>query len=210
MVGLAFGWVVFHLIKSVDEYKLELLLTIALAMSAYALADALEFSAPIAVVLAGMLMGKHGRTNAMSEQTETRIDNFWELLDEILNAVLFLVIGLEMLVMEFTRHHLWASFAAIGIALLARWLTVAGIGGAGPAQAQHRPRRHIDSDLGRAAGSYLGGAGPVATAKQIAEPHHRHHLWRGGVLDLRSRFDGRAIDHLRDAQGRRLSRHCAF
>ena len=125
-VGLAFGWVVFNQLKRVNEYKVEVLLTLALAMGSYAVADALHFSAPIAAVLAGLLIG-NSRALAMSKETEARVDTFWELLDEILNAVLFLLIGLEVLVMPFTSQYLYAGLAAIVIALLARWATVGGI-----------------------------------------------------------------------------------
>jgi CPA1 family monovalent cation:H+ antiporter len=128
VVGFAFGWLVFQQLKRVDEYKVEVLLTLALAMGSYALADAFHFSAPIAAVVAGILIG-NSRALSMSKQTEERIDNFWELLDEILNAVLFLLIGFQVLVMPFTSQYIYAGTAAIVITLLARWMVVGGVGG---------------------------------------------------------------------------------
>jgi CPA1 family monovalent cation:H+ antiporter len=129
VVGFALGWIAYRLLRRVDAYKVEVQLTLALAMGVYALADALHFSAPIAVVVAGLLIGSRGRKFAMSRETEQHIDTFWELLDEILNAVLFLLIGLEVLVMPFSPQFIYAGAAAIGITLLSRWITVAGIGG---------------------------------------------------------------------------------
>lgn len=128
IVGSACGWLVYAQLRRVDAYKVEVLLTIALAMGSYALAEALHFSGPIAVVLAGLLIGNRGREFAMSKQTEERIDTFWELLDEILNAVLFLLIGLQVLVMPFAWEYVSAGLMAIAIVLLARWITVGGIG----------------------------------------------------------------------------------
>jgi CPA1 family monovalent cation:H+ antiporter len=129
VLGLVLGFIVFRQLRRVDAYKVEVLLTLALAMGSYALADALHFSAPIAAVVAGLLIGNTGRALAMSKETEQRLDTFWELLDEILNAVLFLLIGLEVLVMPFSARYVYAGAAAILIALFGRWLTVGSIGG---------------------------------------------------------------------------------
>jgi CPA1 family monovalent cation:H+ antiporter len=115
------------MLKRVDNYQVEVLLTLALAMGIYALADALHLSAPIAVVVAGLFIGNHGRVFAMTEKTQEHVDAFWELVDEILNAVLFLLIGLELLVLPIERRWLLAGGIAVPIVLLARWLTVAGI-----------------------------------------------------------------------------------
>ena len=89
-----------------------------------ALADLLHTSGPIAVVVAGLLIGNHGRQWAMSETTREHLDNFWELLDELLNAVLFVLIGLEVLVLSFQRPYLVAGLVAIPLVLAARWLSV--------------------------------------------------------------------------------------
>lgn len=126
-LALVAGIVTYHMLKRVDNYQVEILLTLALAMGVYALADALHLSAPIAVVIAGLFVGNRGRAFAMSEKTREHVDTFWELLDEILNVVLFLLIGLEILVLPIERGWLVAGGLAIPIVLTARWLSVAGI-----------------------------------------------------------------------------------
>ena len=123
-VGLAAGILVYRLLRTVDNYQVEVLLTIALAAGGYTLAEALNVSAPIAVVVAGLFIGNHGRTFAMSKKTEEHLDMFWELLDEVLNVVLFLLIGLEVLVLPYRRDFVWAAIAAVLIVLVARWVSV--------------------------------------------------------------------------------------
>lgn len=127
VLGLAAGIVTYRMLKRVDNYQVEVLLTIALVMGLYSMADALHLSAPIAVVVAGLFVGNQGRTFAMTEKTREHVDTFWELVDEILNVVLFLLIGLELLVLPIERGWLVASIPAIPIVLTARWLSVAGI-----------------------------------------------------------------------------------
>jgi CPA1 family monovalent cation:H+ antiporter len=123
--GLVIGWLTYLMLKSVDNYQVEMLLTLALVLGGYALASALHTSGPIAIVVAGLLIGNHGREFAMSEKTRQHLDTFWELLDEILNALLFVLIGLEILVLTITREHLAAGALAIPALLLARWISVA-------------------------------------------------------------------------------------
>lgn len=130
VLGLAAGFVTYYMLKRVDDYQVEVLLTLALAMGLYALADALRFSAPISVVVAGLFVGNHGRAFAMTPKTREHVDTFWELVDEILNAVLFLLIGLELLVMPIQRKWIVVGLLAIPMVLLARWLSTAGIIGA--------------------------------------------------------------------------------
>ena len=124
--GLLIGWVTYLLLKSVDNYQVEVLLTLALVTGGYALAQALHTSGPIAIVVAGVLIGNQGRRFAMSERTREHLDAFWELLDEILNAVLFVLIGLEVLVLSFTGRLFLAGLAAVPTLLFARWASVAG------------------------------------------------------------------------------------
>ncbi|MHB1094503.1 cation:proton antiporter [Thiobacillus sp.] len=126
-LGLAAGIVTYRMLKRVDNYQVEVLLTLALAMGLYALADALHLSAPIAVVVAGLFVGNRGRAFAMTEKTREHVDAFWELVDDIVNVVLFLLIGLEILVLPIERSWLVAGVLAIPIVLAARWLSVAGI-----------------------------------------------------------------------------------
>jgi CPA1 family monovalent cation:H+ antiporter len=126
VVGLACGILIYRLLLSVDNYQVEVLLTLALAAGGYTVAEALHVSAPIAVVVAGLFIGNRGRAFAMSRTTEEHLDMFWELLDEVLNVVLFLLIGLEVLVMPYDREYVLASLSAVGVVLLARWASVAG------------------------------------------------------------------------------------
>lgn len=121
------GYVTYQMLKRVDNYQVEVLLTLALAMGLYALADSLHLSAPIAVVIAGLFIGNHGRLFAMSEKTRENVDTFWELIDEILNVVLFFLIGLELLILPIERAWLLAGVLMIPIVLAARLFCVAGI-----------------------------------------------------------------------------------
>jgi CPA1 family monovalent cation:H+ antiporter len=123
--GLVIGWIAFRMLKSVDNYHVEILLTLALVTGGYALAAALHLSGPIAIVVAGLLIGNHGRSFAMSDETRHNLDMFWELIDEILNALLFLFIGLEVLLLVFTGKLLLAGIIAVPVLLLARWISVA-------------------------------------------------------------------------------------
>lgn len=123
--GLALGFIAYRMLRSVDRYQVEILLTLALVMGGYALAHALHVSGPIAIVVAGLLIGNRGRLLAMSKKTREHLDTFWELLDEILNAVLFVLIGLEALLLAFTQQYLLAGLFAIVVVLLARFTSVA-------------------------------------------------------------------------------------
>jgi CPA1 family monovalent cation:H+ antiporter len=125
-LGLVLGYVTFLLLRSVDNYSVELLLTLALTTGGYALAERIHVSAPIMIVVAGLLIGNYGRVLAMSDKTREHLDTFWELVDEILNAVLFLLIGLEVLVLEFSGPRLLAGVAAVPVVLAARWVSVGG------------------------------------------------------------------------------------
>jgi len=124
LIGLALGWVTYRLLKSVDNYQVEVLLTLALVTGGYALASAVHASGPIAIVCAGLLIGNHGRSFAMSDKTVHHLDTFWELVDEILNALLFVLIGLEVLVLTFTNELLLAGLLAIPVILFARLMGV--------------------------------------------------------------------------------------
>lgn len=123
-LGVALGYLAYRMLRSVDNYQVEILITLALVMGSFGLADLLHTSGPIAVVVAGLLIGNYGRQWAMSERTREHLDNFWELLDELLNAVLFVLIGLEVLVLSFKQPYLLAGLVAIPMVLVARWLSV--------------------------------------------------------------------------------------
>ncbi|MGB5179861.1 MAG: sodium:proton antiporter [Gammaproteobacteria bacterium] len=124
LFGLGAGAITYWMLKSVDNYQVEVLLTLALVTGGYAAAEVLHLSAPIAIVCAGLLIGNHGRTLAMSEKTREHLDTFWELVDEVLNAVLFVLIGLEVLTLVINQKYLLAGLLAIPIVLLARFITV--------------------------------------------------------------------------------------
>lgn len=122
--GLVLGYVGFRLLRSIDQYSVEILITLAMVLGGYAAAEALHVSAPIAAVAAGLLVGNHGRSFAMSETTREHLDKFWELIDEILNAVLFLLIGLEVLHLKVDSSTLLASALTIPLVLVARFVSV--------------------------------------------------------------------------------------
>lgn len=122
--GFVVGYVIYKMLESIDNYQVELLLTLALVLGGYSLAMYLHISGPIAIVVAGLLIGNSGRRFAMSDKTREHLDTFWELVDEVLNAVLFVLIGLEVLVLAFQPQYLWAGLIMIPVTLLARFLSV--------------------------------------------------------------------------------------
>lgn len=124
LFGLLIGWIAYRMLASVDNYQVEILLTLALVMGGYSIAGALHLSGPIAIVVAGLLIGNHGRVMAMSERTREHLDTFWELVDEILNAVLFVLIGLEVLALHFQASYLLAALVLIPLVLLSRFVSV--------------------------------------------------------------------------------------
>jgi CPA1 family monovalent cation:H+ antiporter len=124
LLGAALGLVMFGLLRAVDHYKVEVLVTLAGVLGGYELAQRLHVSGPLAMVVAGLLVGHHGRRLAMSDTTRRHVDLFWELLDEILNAVLFVLLGLEIVMVEFDRPYLLAALLAVLVALAARLLAV--------------------------------------------------------------------------------------
>ncbi|MDH4079320.1 MAG: sodium:proton antiporter [Nitrospira sp.] len=123
-IGLALGYLTYMMLKSINQHHVEILLTLALVMGGYALADAVHASGPIAVVVSGLLIGNQGRHLAMSETTREYLDTFWELIDELLNAVLFVLIGLEVLALTFKTAYLEAGLIAIPLVLFARFVSV--------------------------------------------------------------------------------------
>ena len=124
-LGLAAGAVAFWALRSIDEYNLEVIITLALVTVTYEVAHMLHTSGPIAVVVSGLLIGNHGTRLAMSETTRAHLTNFWTLIDEILNAVLFLLIGLEVIIISTTPGLMWVSLIAIPLVLGARFVAVA-------------------------------------------------------------------------------------
>jgi CPA1 family monovalent cation:H+ antiporter len=122
--GLLIGTIAYWMLKSVENYQVEILITLALVTGGFALADVLHLSGPIATVVAGLLIGNHGRMLAMSDEVRDHLDKFWELVDEILNAVLFVLIGLEVLILTFNRAYIFAGIILIPLLLAVRFVCV--------------------------------------------------------------------------------------
>ncbi len=124
VLGLAIGWLGFKALASMDDYSLEVLITLAVVMGGYALASSVHISGPLAMAVAGLIIGNQGFDHAMSDTTRDYVHKFWELIDEMLNSVLFLLIGLEMIALSPGRGHLVVGGLAILIALFARAVSV--------------------------------------------------------------------------------------
>ena len=122
--GLLIGWICYRLVKSIDDYHVEVLLTLALVMGGYAAARAMHISGPIAIVVAGLLIGNQGRAFAMTDRTRENLDTFWELVDEILNAVLFMLIGLEVIVLSLNGQYMLAGVIMFFVVVAARFIAV--------------------------------------------------------------------------------------
>ncbi len=125
VLGLVLGWLTFRVMRRIDDYSLEVLLTLGLAFGGYELAVWLQVSAPIMAVCAGLLIGDVGTARGMSEETRKYVEAFWKLNDEILNAVLFLMIGFEVFAIALNADVLVTGVITIFIALLARLAAVA-------------------------------------------------------------------------------------
>ncbi len=125
VLGIVLGWLTFRVMRRIDDYSLEVLITLGLAFGGYQIAVYLHVSAPIMAVCAGLLIGDVGTRHGMSEETAHYVDAFWRLIDEILNAVLFLLIGVEVFAIAFDMDSFIAGIAAIALALVARLAAVA-------------------------------------------------------------------------------------
>ncbi|MEH6511894.1 sodium:proton antiporter [Maribacter arcticus] len=124
-LGLALGWGTYKLMKSIDDYDIEVIITLATVMAGTLIAQKFHLSAPLAMVAAGLVVGNDTvRNSAMSETTETYVDKFWELLDILLNTLLFVLIGMEMLVLSFKTEYVIAGLLAIPLILICRYLSL--------------------------------------------------------------------------------------
>ena len=124
LLGALLGYAGFLLLRSIDHYQVEVMITLAIVTGGYLLADRLDISGPLAMVVAGLITGSKSRVEVMSQITRDYIDKFWEMIDEFLNAILFLLIGLEMLILPFNKLYLLLGILSIPIALAARYLSV--------------------------------------------------------------------------------------
>ncbi|MCP4977609.1 MAG: sodium:proton antiporter [Maribacter sp.] len=124
-LGLFLGWITYRLMRSIDDYDIEVIITLATVMVGTVIAQKFHLSAPLAMVTAGLVVGNDTfRDSAMSEITETYVDKFWELIDILLNTVLFVLIGMEMVVLAFKLDYVIAGFLAIPIILICRYLSL--------------------------------------------------------------------------------------
>ena len=124
-LGLLLGWITYRMMKSIDDYDVEVIITIAAVMGGTLLAQKFHLSAPLAMVSCGLVVGNDTiRSAAMSNITETYVDKFWELIDVLLNTILFVLIGMEMLVLTFDSSYIVAGLLAVPIVLLCRYLSL--------------------------------------------------------------------------------------
>ena len=126
-LGMALGYLAYRLIRMVDSYRVEVMLTLALAMGGYVLADKLHLSPPLEAVAAGLMVSGTARRFAMSPTTRDHLEKFWELVDDIMNVVLFLLLGLQLLVLPLSFSLLTAGLIAIPVVLLARFASVTAV-----------------------------------------------------------------------------------
>ncbi|TYC91270.1 sodium:proton antiporter [Novosphingobium sp. BW1] len=123
-LGLALGGIGFAAMKSIDEYNIEVMISLAVVMGGYSLAMATHVSGPVAMAIAGLIIGNAGIAHAMSDTTRDHVIKFWALIDEILNAVLFLLIGLEVIALDLEPGYMLVGVATVGIVLASRALAV--------------------------------------------------------------------------------------
>lgn len=123
-LGLLLGYTASRAMKSIDEYIVSVLITLSVVMGGFLLTKALHFSAPLAMVVAGLMIGNFGKKRIMSSETKEYVSKFWELIDEILNAMLFLFIGFELLLIRDFSEFFWISLSAIFVVLFARFISI--------------------------------------------------------------------------------------
>ena len=124
VLGAVIGFLAYWMLKTIDNYQIEVLITLALVTGGYQLASSWHLSGPLAMVVAGLMIGNQGRLMAMSDTTREHLDLFWELIDEVLNAVLFLLIGLEIFILAWSVPALIAGIILIGVVLASRMVAV--------------------------------------------------------------------------------------
>ena len=124
LLGIVSGYLTYLLLRKVDDYVLEVIATLALVMGAYSIALNLHISGPIAMVVAGVFIGNTGRQFAMSEKSREHVTDFWHLIDEILNAALFVLIGFEVIVLSSSMDVITLSIIAVVVAVIARFSAV--------------------------------------------------------------------------------------
>jgi CPA1 family monovalent cation:H+ antiporter len=166
--GGIIGWIAYRMLRSVDNYQVEILLTLAIVTGGYALAQALHISGPLAMVVSGLLIGNRGKALAMSDVTVEHLEVFWELVDEFLNALLFVMIGIEVLILDLAPGYLLAGLVAIPLVVGVRFVSV-GL----PVTALRPLRRFSDHAVKVLTWSGLRGGISVALALSIPAGPHR-------------------------------------
>ena len=125
LMGLALGWIAIQILRNIDDYKVEVLVTLAVAAGGYCIAETAIVSAPITMVTSGLVIGNHGQILGLANRMRKHVDMFWELLDEILNGILFMLMGLEMIVITITPSQMPLGLVAIAAVLIGRYISVA-------------------------------------------------------------------------------------
>lgn len=208
LFGAIIGWLGFKALASMDEYGLEVLITIAVVMGGYALAAHLHLSGPLAMAMAGLIIGNQGVAHAMSDTTRDYVVKFWELVDELLNSVLFLLIGLELIALVPGTPHILLGLAAVPITLLGRGVAVSA------ATKLFAPTRLSDQGAGRILwwGGLRGGIS-IALALSLPEGNTRNLLLAAtfaavlfSVLVQRSTI-GRMIGRMRNSHAECVRAH---
>ena len=125
VLGLVAGWLTWKLMKMIDDWEVEVMITLALVLGVHWIAESYHLSGPLAVVAAGLLVGtEQVRNSSMSEETESYIDKFWELIDTYLNAILFVLIGLEILILPFEWTYVLLGLIIVPLVLLSRFISL--------------------------------------------------------------------------------------
>jgi len=171
LLGIVIGYGAYLLMKSIDNYKVEVLLTVAVVMGGYTLASKLGLSGPLAMVAAGIIVGNKGRVSAMSDNTWNYVSGFWELIDDILNAVLFVLIGLELLVIPFSTNYLILGAVSVLVVLTSRYISIWI-----PGQLTRLQGRYSRSSVFLLTWGGLRGGISIAMALSLPKGLHNH-LW---------------------------------
>ncbi len=169
LLGLVLGWLTYYFLKKIDDYNIEVIITLATVMTGTIVATQLHVSAPLAMVVAGLYIGgSKTRERAMSKLTEDYVDKFWELIDILLNTILFVLIGMEMLVLEFKPQYIYAGLLAIPLGLLCRYLSLVG-----PVQLFQKRLDFVPNTTLIMTWGGLRGAISIALALGLTEAMHR-------------------------------------
>lgn len=190
LLGLGLGYLAFLLLRKVDDYNVELIISLALVTATYSIAGMLDVSGPVAVVVAGILIGNYGMHLAMSETTREHIRAFWRMVDQTLNAILFLLIGLEIAAIELTLPRLATMAAMIPSMLLIRWCSAAASAlPLHPRLPDRFPALIILTWGGCVARCFVGGDGSLVARQPLERHGFDRHLWNCRLLDRSSGAD---------------------